>query len=517
MKKLTTFVLALFVFACFAASAQAHILWFNPSSYSPNAGETVWVEIGFGHKFPRDEIMKRDMIEKIYTVGPEGIEIELEKIFPMFYKFTPQTKGIYEIHGKFKPGFVSKTTEGKQLGNKKDLPKAVSCFAFRMAGKTLISVGSSSKGLKDQSKNQFEIFPLTAPEKLKISDTLSLKVLFEGKPLENAKIKAACLGCGDKDHPWDQEVTTNSKGIANVKLHSKGPWMFFSRHKIPYSDKAECDEFIFCSSLTIEISNDSKKASAQTSSLKNPLYLVSLGVGDRDLITLRSLDILEKSDVLVVNHWLKDQIADLAQDKEVWEVNFGWRTYKKDCSKMKDKDSIVKCEKEQKLRAELISKMRDAFKKGKIVSVVGSGDLMIYGGPFRWYLEEFEDVNPKIVPGVSCFNAANAAIGKDVALGSETKAVVLTTIRDVDKLAEHHPTLVIFTMHTKFKDVVAKLKTHYPKETPIAVVFYAGYKDKENVVSGTLDTILEKIKDKEFPFEHIVYVGDFMINSMYKN
>lgn len=50
-------------------------------------------------------------------------------------------------------------------------------------------------------------------------------------------------------------------------------------------------------------------------------------------------------------------------------------------------------------------------------------------------------------------------------------------------------------MHTKFDELVAKLKTHYPANTPIAIVFYAGYKQKEHVVSARLDTIIAATKD----------------------
>lgn len=55
-----------------------------------------------------------------------------------------------------------------------------------------------------------------------------------------------------------------------------------------------------------------------------------------------------------------------------------------------------------------------------------------------------------------------------------------------------------------------KPKTHYPVETPIAIVFYAGYRGKEYGISGRLDNILKKTEGIDFPFEHLVYVGDFM-------
>lgn len=244
---------------------------------------------------------------------------------------------------------------------------------------------------------------------------------------------------------------------------------------------------------------------------KCSLYLVSIGVGDADLITLRAIDTIKKSDVIICHKRTKEELAEYLKGKELLDGSLsGWRTYGIDRSRIKDKEKKAKCEKDAKTRKKLITRIRSAINAGKTVAVLGSGDLLIYGGPYRWYLEEFKDIKPKIIPGVSCFNAANAALGKDIMLGKETHAAVLTTAREIGKLSKHHPTMVIFTMHTKFEDLVEKLKTLYPPETPIAVVFYAGYKEKERVTRGRLDTILQKTRGKEFPFEHLVYVGDFL-------
>ena len=244
---------------------------------------------------------------------------------------------------------------------------------------------------------------------------------------------------------------------------------------------------------------------------KGALYLVSYGVGDADLMTLRAVETIRKSDVVVCNKKWDAHLEEYLKDKTVLDDSLsGWRTYKKDCAGMESEEKAAECRKNAETRGELIAKIRGALDAGKTVSVLGSGDLLIYGGPYRWYLEEFKDAKPAIIPGVSCLNAANAAIGKDIMLGEESHSAVLTTAREIDKFAEHHPTMIIFTMHTKFEDLVEKLKKKYPAETPIAIVFHAGYKDKERVLEGTLDTIPKQTEGVEFPFEHLVYVGDFM-------
>jgi precorrin-4/cobalt-precorrin-4 C11-methyltransferase len=244
---------------------------------------------------------------------------------------------------------------------------------------------------------------------------------------------------------------------------------------------------------------------------KPALYLVSVGVGDPDLITVRAINTIKKSDVIVCREKTKKRFAEYLKEKEFLDISLsGWRTYGRDCSRIEGKEKRITCEQNSEKRAKLIFGIRSAIAAGKTVAVLGSGDLLIYGGPYRWYLEEFADLNPRIIPGVSCFNAANAALRKDVALGKETHAVVLTTVREIEKLSKHHPTMVIFTMHTKFKDLVEKLQNLYPLQTPIAVVVYAGYKEKERLIKGRLNTILELVGDEKFPFEHLVYVGDFL-------
>ena len=240
-------------------------------------------------------------------------------------------------------------------------------------------------------------------------------------------------------------------------------------------------------------------------------YLVSLGVGDPDLITLRAINTIKASDVIVCRDQNTQELAEYLKDKTILDQSMaGWRKYRKDCASIKDPEQRAECQKSAESRAQLIKSIRTAVEAGKTVSVLGSGDMMIYGGPYRWYLEEFKDLDPKIIPGVSCFNAANAAMGKDIMMGKSSHSAVLTTYREIDKLAASHPTMVIFTMHTKFNDLVEKLKSHYPADTPIAIVFHAGYKQKENIVRGRLDTIIKQTQGKPFPFEHLVYVGDFM-------
>ena len=239
--------------------------------------------------------------------------------------------------------------------------------------------------------------------------------------------------------------------------------------------------------------------------------LVSVGVGDPDLITLRAINTIKASDIIICRPRTQKAFGKYLAGKTFWEGAFKeWRTHDQDCGAITDPEKRKKCKNDQAVREKLAARIRAAVNSGKTVSVLGSGDLQIYGGPYRWYRDALSDLDIRVIPGVSCLNAANAALGKDLMTGEGVHSAVLTHYRGIDKLAKHRPTLVIFTMHTAFSDIVDKLKTYYPADTPIAIVFYAGYKDKEYQISGRLENILDKTREVDFPFEHLVYVGSFM-------
>lgn len=260
-----------------------------------------------------------------------------------------------------------------------------------------------------------------------------------------------------------------------------------------------------------------QNASAQWET-RTQLYLVSIGSGDPDNMTLRAVNTIKDSDIVFCRKETRDRFPILLQGKEIHDPGFGiFAIYGKKPEEAK-KNRRFNYEEKIKQLNEIIGIIRNAVKEGKWVSVLCSGDPTVYG-PNMWYLEAFEDLNPEVIPGISCFNAANAALRKRVTSGEKAHSVILTASfgRDeyagpdsIEKLAQHQATLVFFTMFMDLEKVVKKLRTHYPSDTPIAIVLFAGYKDKERIIYGTLDTIVEETSGKDLPFEHLIYVGDFL-------
>ena len=236
--------------------------------------------------------------------------------------------------------------------------------------------------------------------------------------------------------------------------------------------------------------------------VKTPgLYLVSVGNGDQDNITLRALNTIKAADVVFCGKYAEKEFSNLLRGKEIQRTTLNvHRTFMR-----KKTADYPKALQEVKRVSGIV---RGAIAKGKTVVVLDSGDPTIYG-PNMWFMEVFDDLNPEIVPGVSCFNCANAALKKGVAAGEKTRSVILSNGMDIEKLAEAKTSMVFFTMHLSLQDMVTKLKPHYGGDTPIAIVGNAGYREKERIYRGTLDTILEQTKGEKLPV-HLVYVGDFL-------
>lgn len=247
-------------------------------------------------------------------------------------------------------------------------------------------------------------------------------------------------------------------------------------------------------------------------------YLVSVGNGDPDNITLRAVNIIKDSDIIFCASRIRDKFPILLQGKEIHDPGFGIFAVFGKTPEQARKSKRFNYD-EKMAQFEKISKIiREAVGNGKTVSVLDSGDPTIYG-PNMWYVEAFEDLNPEVVPGVSCFNAANAALRKGVTSGEKAHSVILTATfgredyqgpDSVESLAKNQATMAFFTMFMDMEKVVRQLKSHYSGDTPVAIVQHAGYRDKERIIPGTLDTILDKIKGQDATFEYMLYVGDFL-------
>lgn len=249
-----TFQIGLMVLLLFSGTlAGAHSLWFNMDGHRQGVNQPVTIELGWGHKFPRDAEMKEGMLNEVFALAPDGKKIPLKQISKTTFQFVPPEEGVYVISGNVHPGFVSKTTQGYKMGPKSRFKQVVSCFHYDLRSKAFLYAGDRAKMPVQAVEDPLEIIPMKNPFELKQGSDFPIKVLFNGKPLADAVVNATYAGFSDQPHTFALTVKTDQKGMAGVGLVEKGKWFLSVTHEIPYPDKKECDTQKYNATITFDV------------------------------------------------------------------------------------------------------------------------------------------------------------------------------------------------------------------------------------------------------------------------
>jgi len=233
--------------------AHAHWLWLNIHNDQPKIGQAVQIEIGWGHKFPKDEVIKEGFLNQVYTLDSRGAKIPLKQISPTKFEFVPTAPGTYIILGDIHPGFLSKTTEGYKLKPKKRLENVVSCFRFDIRTKAIVNVGKSEMMPDQHVGEPLEIIPLKNPKQLKKGEILPVKVIYDQKPLPSVDVRATYAGFSDQPNAFALSAMTDDEGVARIKISKRGKWLVNVVHEVPYPDVDECDKYRYTYSFTFRV------------------------------------------------------------------------------------------------------------------------------------------------------------------------------------------------------------------------------------------------------------------------
>jgi len=237
-----------------------------------------------------------------------------------------------------------------------------------------------------------------------------------------------------------------------------------------------------------------------------------------DLITIRAVECVKQADIIILEEQGdKEAWKELIGDKEVWFMGHSSQIfYGLDTQKLKNKTLREKAVRMSKFRQKMIDKIKKAVEKGKNVAALQWGDPMMYGITF--YLEMLpKSIPSEIIPGVGAFQAASAAVKMSPPYGWDTSSVILTMADwpgradKNEKLMATQTSMIFYTMHLDYPLLFEQLKRYYPHDTPVAVVNYAGDRERQDVIYSTVGNFLKEINYKELPEEaHMLLVGKFL-------
>ncbi len=165
---------------------------------------------------------------------------------------------------------------------------------------------------------------------------------------------------------------------------------------------------------------------------------------------------------------------------------------------------------------DIIAVYREAQSRDVDVVRLHSGDPSIYGaiGEQMNGLDRL-GIDYEVIPGVSSFQAAAAALKTELTAPEISQTIILTRTsgrtplpeeQELAKLAESRATLCIFLSIHKLGEVAETLSAHYGKECPASVVYRASWPDQV-LIHGTLSDIAEKTNAVGIESTAIIIVG----------
>lgn len=228
------------------------------------------------------------------------------------------------------------------------------------------------------------------------------------------------------------------------------------------------------------------------------LTLVGAGPGDVDLITVKAIRILKTADVVLYDALVNEELLEyINADAEIIFVG-----KRRGCYRY-----------EQEQINELIVALANS--KGHVVRLKG-GDPFIFGRG----AEEMEyaagfGIETAFVPGISSSLAVPAY--QNIPLtkrgSSESFWIITGTTKDhkissdIQLAAKSNATVVVLMGMGKLPEIIALFQRENKHNLPVAII-QNGTRVNEKVGIGTVDTILDVVKENELSNPSIIVLGE---------
>lgn len=230
---------------------------------------------------------------------------------------------------------------------------------------------------------------------------------------------------------------------------------------------------------------------------KPKLTVLGAGPGDIELITLKGIRTLEKADVVLYDALVNRELLDFAtQAKHIFVgKRKGFHRYSQD----EINELIVK----------------NAYESGYVVRLKG-GDPFVFGrGAEEIEYARQHGLETNVVSGITSVVAVPASTGIPLTKRgiSESFWVITGTTsarklsKDVALAAQSSATVVILMGMSKLPEIVSLFQLAGKQKMPVGII-QNGTTANEKSVFGTVDSILEKVKENNMAAPAIIVIGE---------
>lgn len=227
------------------------------------------------------------------------------------------------------------------------------------------------------------------------------------------------------------------------------------------------------------------------------IYFIGAGPGAVDLITVKGKTLLEQADIIIYAGSL---------------VNPELLTYAKPECKIMDSAKMT--------LEEVVEAMLPFAQAGKTVVRLHTGDPSIYGAiREQMDLLKTHNLEYQVVPGVSSFFGAAAALKAEYTLPDVSQTVIITRMEgrtpvpakeEISLLAAHQATMAIFLSSGMLDKLSERLISGgYAPDSPAAIVYKATWPD-EKVFRCTVATLAQTAAENNINRTALILVGGFL-------
>lgn len=229
---------------------------------------------------------------------------------------------------------------------------------------------------------------------------------------------------------------------------------------------------------------------------KGSLTIVGAGPGDPELITLKAVNALKNAEVILYDALVNPILLEHTKNAEHYFVG-----------KRKGAHSFK--------QAEINTMLVSFVNEGKKVVRLKGGDVSVFARAAEEisYAERF-GITANLIPGISSFSGIAAQNRIPLTRRCQYESIWVTTgytcdgkpSPDIVHAAQSTATVVILMGMTHLPEIVALFRIHKPENHPIAVV-QNGTLPNEKSITGTLDNIVERVKEQGIQNPAAIFVG----------
>ncbi len=254
---------------------------------------------------------------------------------------------------------------------------------------------------------------------------------------------------------------------------------------------------------------------------RGKLYVIGMGPAGPQTATLQALETVERMDALVTRPRHLKPFAKYIGHTPVWFDHLSglWDYKGKFFTQLGPKDLAAFKAERERLTKRRIARINDFLAKGKNLGMLDSGNPCVFSSS-HWFTERLDSKDVVYIAGMGSDAAAMAALGASTIPAHEARFllqsapfVITDDFKDfqvIEKLAPYRPTMVFYMALKKPGRFFKALGKAFGADTPCAVVFWAGWPDKQWVMKGNLADMPAKLAKEKERYMGILLIGDFL-------